>query len=79
MNNAKINGYGAIMWFITPVLITIMLFILGAMREDVKQLKAETRYGFEKSEIYFNNHLSYHRQFDKEISERLSRIEARIK
>ena len=79
MNRDKINGYGAIMRFITPILITILLFILGAMREDMKQLKAETKYGFEKSETYFNNHLTYHQQFDKEIFGRLSKLEAKIK
>ena len=79
MNKDKINGYGAILRFITPILITVMLFILGALREDIKQIRIDTKLGFEKSETYFSNHLSYHRVFDKEICERLSKIEAKIK
>ena len=68
MNTEKINGYGAILRFITPVLITVMLFVLGMMREDIKELK-----------VYFANHLSRYNQNCLEVESRLKGIETELK
>ena len=90
MDNAKINGYGAILRFITPILITIVLFIIGMLRNDMILIKTEAKsnfdrleavaqVNFDKIDVQLNNHLSHHQTFDKEVIERLTRVEERLK
>lgn len=67
MNIDKINGYGVILRFITPILISIIIFILSGIKCDIQELKA-----------HFGNHLSEHKGFDKEIFERITSLEAKI-
>ena len=67
MNKEKINGYGAIFRFITPILITIVLFILGMIRQDLGELKAQ-----------FNNHLSEHKRIEIMLEKRLTSLEVLI-
>lgn len=64
MNRDKINGWGAVFRFITPLLITISLFILGMLRSDLCELKA-----------HFTNHLSEHKQIEVTLEKRLTHIE----
>ena len=68
MNKDKIDGYGAIFRFITPILITVALFILGIIRQDLGELKA-----------HFNNHLNEHKIIEIMLESRLTRIETLIK
>ncbi len=90
MNVEKINGYGAILRFITPILVTIMLFVIGMLRNDMLLIKTEAKanfdrleavaqINFDKIDTQLNNHLSHHQIFDKEIIERLTRVEARLR
>lgn len=67
MNIEKINGYGAIFRFITPVLITIVLFILGMIKQDLGELK-----------VHFINHLQEHKIIEITLEQRLSRIETKL-
>ena len=60
----RINGYGSILRFITPILITIAIFILGMVREDLGEVKQ-----------HFRNHLSEHKIIEITLDKRLSRIE----
>ncbi len=89
MNLNKINGYGSILRFITPILITIMLFIVGMLRNDMLLVKTEAKanfdrleavaqINFDKIDIRLSNHLSHHQIFDKEMIERLTRVETKI-
>jgi len=78
----KINGWGSIMRFITPILITIMLFILSSIKTEIKDNKIDTcnRFDkidlqFEKVNVQFSNHLEHHRVFEIVLAERLSSIE----
>ncbi len=64
MNKDKINGYGAILRFITPILVTIALFILGAIKGDLGELKT-----------HFTNHLSEHKSIEIKLESRLTHIE----
>ena len=68
MNVEKINGYGAILRFITPVLVTVALFILGMIRQDLGELK-----------IHFANHLSEHKNIEILLERRLSRMETLLR
>jgi len=90
MNKDAINGYGMVLRFVTPALIAITLFILGMIRTDMCSIKAETKanfdrleavaqINFDKIDLQLSNHLSHHQQFDKEIFERLTKIETKIK
>ena len=71
MDRDKINGYGAILRFITPVLVTIALFILGLIRQDIGMLRQDLTL----LKTHFENHLSYHREMEVLLEKRLSRIE----
>ena len=64
----KANGYGVWFRFITPVLITIALFILGLIVADLREMK-----------MLFSNHLEHHRNIEIKIAERLSSIETILK
>ncbi len=63
MNN-KVNGYGVILRFITPALITILLYMASMIKTDITELK-----------IYFTNHLSNHRTIELMLEQRLTRLE----
>ena len=64
MNTQKLNSYGALLRFITPVLVTIILFILGMIRSDIIDVK-----------VKFDNHLQHHTTLEVKLENRLSRIE----
>ena len=64
----SINGWGQVFRFITPVLITLVLFILTGIKQDVGELKS-----------HFTNHLSDHKQIELKLENRLSCIETILK
>ncbi len=68
MDKDKINGYGSLFRFITPVLITIAIFMLTWILNDTRELK-----------ICFANHLEHHRVIEVQISERLSSIDTTLR
>ena len=71
----KINGWGSVLRFITPVLITIMLWILGDMHNQIKDVRDTTR-GLELTTVTYNtNHLAHHSVFEISMCERMARIE----
>lgn len=65
MNTEKINGYGVYFRFITPILVTIAIFVLGLLMSDMQELKR-----------HFSNHLGEHKHIEILLEKRLSRIEA---
>ncbi|KKK74602.1 hypothetical protein LCGC14_2882140 [marine sediment metagenome] len=67
MNADKINGIGVSFRFITPVLITITIFLLSWIRTDVTKLST-----------HFTNHLSHHRQLEVDYQGRLTRLEGKV-
>ena len=82
----KINGWGSVMRFITPSLIVIALWILGDMRNQIKDVRLETKEAFERVDmqfdkvyLQFSNHLEHHRQFEIVLGERMATIETKIK
>ena len=75
MNKDKINGYGAILRFITPVLITIMLFILGSLKGDIKDVKTDVRNELKVVNVNFTNHLEHHKTLEVTLGERLKCLE----
>jgi len=86
----KINGYGTMFRFITPVLITVGIFVISGLKNDIERgrseatanfdkLEAVAQINFDKLDHQMSNHLTHHMQFDKEIFERLTAIETKIK
>ena len=75
----SINGWGHLLRYITPILITISLFILAGMKEDTKEVKREVKELALENRAYATNHLEHHRKFEVEISERISSMEATMK
>ena len=62
-----INGWGQVLRFITPILVTITIYILTGMKTDIKAL-----------EVYFTNHLSDHKSIELIIERRLTSIETKL-
>jgi hypothetical protein len=62
--SSKVDIYGSVFRLITPVLITIALFILTMIRNDVGELKA-----------HFTNHLSDHKTFEVKLENRMTCLE----
>jgi len=60
----KINGYGVLFRFITPILIALILFILTQIVGNINDLK-----------VLFNNHLEHHRVIEVSFAERFAHIE----
>lgn len=74
-----INGWGAVFRFITPVLLTIVIFILTGLKDEIKDVKIDTKVLAKETQVYFTNHLSHHAKMEKELCERLVVIETRLK
>lgn len=50
--------------FITPILITIVLYMVGIIRNDLKDVQ-----------LHMKNHLSEHKDIEVTLEKRLTRIE----
>jgi hypothetical protein len=60
----KINGYGALLRFITPILVSIVLYFLVQVHCDIKELGT-----------HFTNHLSDHKNIETKLENRLTTVE----
>ena len=65
---ATINGYGQMLRFITPVLITVAILLLNWLRTDISELK-----------VHFTNHLSHHNSLEIGYEGRISKVEVELK
>mgnify|MGYP001482830184 CR=1 FL=1 len=74
-----INGWGTVFRFITPILITISLWILGDMRNQLRDVQNEAKNLVTTTVVYNTNHLEHHRVFEINICERMSSIESILK
>ena len=68
MDKDRANGIGEKFRLVTPILITIVLFILSMILSDMREIK-----------FSFANHLEHHRVIEVKLGERLSSIEAILK
>ena len=68
MDKDRVNGIGEKFRLITPILITIALFILSIILSEMKEMKS-----------LFANHLEHHRVIEVKLGERLSSIETILK
>jgi len=78
MNVQKINGYGAILRFITPILITLVGFLGKMAIDDVKWQLKESNLQLKELNVHFTNHLSDHKQMEIMLEKRLTKIETKL-
>jgi hypothetical protein len=74
-----INGWGSVFRFVTPVMITIVLFILAGLKDEIKEVRNLAKELAKETMIYNTNHLSHHTKMEISFSERLAIIETEIK
>ena len=48
------------------------------VKNNIKEVRLEAKVNFDNLTLQFNNHLTVHRAFDKEIFERLAKIETKV-
>ena len=77
--NEGLNGFGIWLRFITPVLLALTLFILNGIKDEIKDIKQTSKELTLSTYVYNTNHLTHHASIEKEICERLSSIEAKVK
>lgn len=61
----KINGYGSLLRLVTPVLVTLSIFMLGWVLTDVRGLNN-----------HFTNHLMHHQDLEVGYERRITVIES---
>lgn len=74
----KVNGYGVLFRFITPIL-TFLMTIIGTLAltalNDIKHDMDKACLDRKEIKVYFDNHLKHHTSFEVSIEKRLSKIE----
>ena len=71
----KINGWGSVFRFITPILVTITIFILSGIKTEIKDVKTDTNKRLDKIDCDFATHFEHHRVFEVTLAERLATLE----
>ena len=71
----RINGWGSVLRFLTPILVTVGLWIMSGMKDEIKEIRQTARIMATETFNYNNNHLMHHFDFENKIVERLSCIE----
>ena len=74
-----IYGWGSVFRFVTPVMLTIVIFILNGLVADIKDVRTQAKEISKETQLYFTNHLSHHAKIEKDICERLAVIETKLK
>ena len=71
----RINGWGAVFRFVTPILITVGLWIMSDMKTEIRDIRIAARLLATETFAYNEKHLLHHTIFEKDVCERLSCIE----
>jgi hypothetical protein len=74
-----INGWGSVFQFVTPVLLTIVLFILNGLKDEIKDVRNMAKELAKETAIYHTNHLSHHTKMEISFCERLVALETELK
>ena len=75
MDKNKINGFGTLFRFITPILITITLWLLGDLSNQLRDVRSDAKEVAATLVAYSTNHLEHHRIFEISMCERIASIE----
>ena len=71
----KINGWGTVLRFVTPMLLSIALWLIGDMRNQIRDVSMETKALATTTGVYNTNHLAHHAETEIKICERLASLE----
>jgi hypothetical protein len=71
----RINGWGSVLRFLTPILVTVGLWIMSDMKNEIRDIRIAARLLATETYTYNTNHLTHHFNFEKNVCERLSSIE----
>ena len=74
-----INGWGQVFRVVTPILLTIALWMMTDVKSDIKEIRATARELAAATTIYNTNHLAHHARFETNISERMASIETLLR
>ena len=74
-----INGWGMVFRFITPLMLTLALWILTGLRNDITDIRSDARNTKAMIVVYNTNHLRHHAEFEIELCERVASMEAYLK
>jgi hypothetical protein len=77
--NDKLNGFGIWLRFVTPILLTIVLFILAGLKDELKDVRNMSKELAKETQLYYTNHLSHHTKMEISFSERLVALETELK
>lgn len=71
----RINGWGSVLRFLTPILVTVGLWIMSDMKNEIRDIRIAARVLATETFAYNEKHLMHHFDFEKGVCERLSSIE----
>lgn len=75
----NINGWGSVLRFITPVLLTVTLFILSGIKAEIKDVKIDTCKRLDSIVLQFTNHLEHHRILEVSLAEKFAILQTKFK
>lgn len=75
----KINGWGMLFRFVTPMLLTMALWYLGDLRNQIRDTRSDAKEVATTLITYSANHLEHHRVFEVSMCERMATIETLLK
>jgi len=71
----RINGWGSVLRFLTPILVTVGLWIMSDMKTEIRDIRIAARLVATETFNYNEKHLLNHTMFEKDVCERLSCLE----
>jgi hypothetical protein len=71
----KVDGFGYLFRFITPILITVLSTLILT---NITSLKTDFKERLDKMDVYFVNHLAHHQAFEIGLENRLTKLEAML-
>lgn len=78
MNPDRVNGYGVLFRFVTPILITMLgaltLMLISDIKSELGHIKSDARI----AAVGMVNHLEHHRVLEVNLADRLSSIETML-
>ncbi len=74
----KINGWGSVFRFITPILLTIALFIISGIKTEIKDVKTDTCKRLDSIVLQFTNHLEHHRVLEVGLAEKFAMLQVQL-
>ena len=75
----SINGWGSVLRFITPILITVGLWIMSDLKNEIREIRTTAKEVAIETSKYNTNHLTHHSSFEKDMCERIASIETILK